>query len=209
MRCNFPWTKNVDEELLQIFHRQQLERSSHVKNALSLYQSDIVLRMEEKRRHRKLHSVVAGILESQKQSQLISQKKRSNPVMGSAKVADHGQQKRSCSKGKKCLFESRAQFRDKYPSLNVIQKQIKKVTGVRSLHHLTKYQQNEMKSRKNRPDIRLANLTKNSSRSKVIIIVSRSPISSEDIFLRSPLHRAWRFDPKAENIFLTAEHTFT
>ena len=43
MRCNYPWTKNVDEELLQNFYRQQLERSSHVKNALSLYQSDIVL----------------------------------------------------------------------------------------------------------------------------------------------------------------------
>ena len=103
----------MDEELLQNFNRQQLERSSHVKNALSLYQSDIVLRMEEKRRHRKLHSVVAGILESQKQSQLISQKKRSNPVMGSAKVADDGQQKLSCSKGKKCLLESRAKFREK------------------------------------------------------------------------------------------------
>ena len=75
-----------------------------MKNALSLYQSDIVLRMEEKRRHRKLHSVVASILESQKQSQLISQKKRSNPVIGSAKVADHGQQKRSCSKGEEMLF---------------------------------------------------------------------------------------------------------
>ena len=101
MRCNYPWTKIVDEELLQNFYRQQLERSSHVKNALSLYQSDIAFRMEEKGSHRKLHCVVAGILESQKQSQLTSQKKRSNLVMGSAKVADHGQQERSCSKGKK------------------------------------------------------------------------------------------------------------
>ena len=75
MRCNYPWTKIVDEELLQNFYRQQLERSSHVKNALSLYQSDIAFRMEEKGSHRKLHCVVAGILESQKQSQLMSQKK--------------------------------------------------------------------------------------------------------------------------------------
>ena len=105
----------MGEELLQNFCRQQLERSSHVKNALSLYQSDIVLRMEEKGSYRKLHSVVARILESQKQSQLISQKKRSNPVMGSAKVADDGQQKLSSSQGKKCLFESRAQFREKVP----------------------------------------------------------------------------------------------
>ena len=57
----------MDEELRESVCKMQLEKSSLMKDALSLHQSDIVPR-KEKASYRKLHSMVADILEGQEQS---------------------------------------------------------------------------------------------------------------------------------------------
>ena len=70
---NQPWEetqllldKNVDEELLENLYERQLRKSSLMKNALSLYHSDILLKREPMN-SKKLRAVETDILEDQRQ----------------------------------------------------------------------------------------------------------------------------------------------
>ena len=69
--------KDVDEQMLESLHERQLTKSSLMKSALTLYQSDIVLKTEP-RSHKKLRAMVHDILEvKNKPNMLISHEERS------------------------------------------------------------------------------------------------------------------------------------
>ena len=66
-----PLDEDMAGELLEILNQRQLRRSTLMKNALSSFLSDIVIR-KEPRSYQRLHAMVTDSLEDQRQNELIS-----------------------------------------------------------------------------------------------------------------------------------------
>ena len=92
---------DLDEGVLENLCERQVKKSTLMKNAMTLYQRDLVVK-KEPRSKPKLRAMVNDILRHQQQNMLISQKERS---------------KRQSSTS--VLFEKRTRKRQRLPLLNV------------------------------------------------------------------------------------------
>ena len=115
-RCCYPWTKIWMKSGWKNLYEKQLKKSSVMKNALSLYHSDILPNKETKS-HKRLRSMVNDILEDQKHNPCNSHKERSRGRAATAYSSKVGEgkskhcrswpSKGSCSKGSTCSFEQK------------------------------------------------------------------------------------------------------
>ena len=94
---------DLDELVVDNLHERQVRTSTLMKNALTLYQSDTVLKMEP-RSYQKWRTLVNDKLEHQQQKMLSSQKRALKRPMIKAKIVALGRPKGSCSQGGEWSF---------------------------------------------------------------------------------------------------------